>query len=198
MSFSAKWTGGGLEKFEKAVKVLGSKKTKELYRSVINAQGALLRKDAVRILPEQSGLQKKTIQTALGKPVKASQNRLTYKLSAKGGFVRLKYFDARETKTGVFARPRNEPIFLPRHFTMSGLFPNRKPLFNGHVFKPKSWKPIGTSSWGRTIQAAQRSDVRIPDELTSSAMESSADKRRKALDREVLAGIKKLSGGIID
>jgi len=196
-----KWTGDGLEKFEKAVKALGSKQARAVYRSAVNAQGALLRKDAVRILPEQSGLEKKTIQTALGKPMKAGLQRLSYKISARGGFIRMKYFKAGETKEGVIAFPRNKQVFQPNHFMMAGRFPNRKALpakFNGQVFQPKNWGATGKSTWGRTIASGKRSDVRIPDELTSPAMVKLADKHRDGIDAKILAGIKKLSGGIID
>ena len=194
MAFSLQITGDGFARFERAVEALGSEaKARSAFRKIINRQGALLRKDAVAILPGQTGLKKATIQRALGKPVRASGHALRYILTTRGGFISYKYFDARETRQGVFAKPRGVNTFLPRHFTQGGLFPNRVGLgLGGHVFKAVG----GSNAWGRKISKA-KSDVRIPEEMVRSDMKRAYERNAKALPPAVHAEIKRLTDGAV-
>lgn len=193
MQISVQFTGDGMPRFIKAVEALGSEaRARSAYRKVINAQGAILRKDAMRVLPGQVGLAKATIAKALGRSVRASNVNLRYILSTKGGFISYKYFGARETPQGVFATPRNEKVFLPKHFTMSGLFPNRQGLFGGHVFKAVG----GSRAWGRKI-SKQVSDVRIPDEMVIGDMKQAFDRVARGIEPAMAAEIKRLTGGAV-
>ena len=196
MAFSLEISGDGLARFERAVEALGSEaKARGAYRKIINRQGALLRKDAVSILPGQVGLTKRTIRKALGDPVRASNKLLRYKIGAGGGFISYKYFGARETRQGVFARPRSQGIFLAKHFTKGGLFPNRHGGIGGHVFK---LKPGGNAftGWGRKITKV-KSDVRIPDELVRGDMQRAYERNAKALEPAIDAEIKRLTKGAV-
>lgn len=194
MAFSLEISGDGLARFERAVEALGSEaKARGAYRKIINRQGALLRKDAVSILPEQTGLQRATIQRALGKPVRASGVSLRYILTTRGGFISYKYFNARETRQGAFARPRGINTHLPRHFLKGGLFPNRVGLkLGGHVFKAVG----GGKAWGRKITKV-KSDVRIPEEMVRSDMQRAYERNAKHLVPAIHDEIKRLTQGAV-
>lgn len=195
MSFSLTFTGDW-EKFQGAIKTLGTEsKARGAYRKIINRQGAVLRKQAVRILPGQVGLTKKTISKALGAPVRASNANLSYKLTTRGGFISYKFFGARETPQGVFAKPRGQNVFLPNHFTKSARFPSRQPLFGGHVFKLKGGGNA-FNGWGRKITKV-RSDVRIPDEMVRSDMKRAYDAVARDMEPALAAEIMRLTKGVV-
>jgi hypothetical protein len=189
MQIALKFTGDGLPKFERAVEALGSEaKARSAYRKVINAQGTKLRQDALRIMPDMVGLPRKTINRALGAPVRASNAALRYILTTKGGYISYKYFSPRETRQGVFAKPRNQNTFLPKNFTKGGRFPNRVDIpLGGHVFKN-----VG----GRKIEK-QRSDVRIPEEMTRGSMARAFNSASSRMLPAIEAEIKRLTGGAV-
>lgn len=205
MAVKFEWTGDGLAKMERAIELLGSEKAaRSEFRSAINSRGSLLRKDAVRILPRQTGLGKATISKALGKPIRASNSRLTYILTTRGGFISYKYFAPIERSRGVFAYPRSEAFFIDHGFLFGGRQGARKPLpMNGHVFAPNGraagkkskWTGADGNMWGRGF-SKQVSDVRIPEEMVRDDMEAAAEKHAKALEPDILDRIKKLTGNI--
>lgn len=84
-----------------------------------------------RVLPEQTGLKFKVINKAL----KGRGRGTRYEIASKGGDIRLKFFNARETAKGVTAAPWNQRRLYPATFIRSGWWPNRKaPIGGGHVF----------------------------------------------------------------
>ncbi len=81
----------------------------------------------------------------------------------RGGQIRLKYLQPKETKAGVVAKPFGKPQLYPKTFMKGGLFPGRVTVdqWNGHVF-------FRNRSKGRHYTFA-RSQVVIPVEMTSGA-----------------------------
>lgn len=199
------WKGDGLDKMERAIAVLGSEEAaRTAYRSVLNARGSLLRKDAVRILPRQTGLAKETISKALGRAVRASNNSLAYILTTRGGFISLKYFGPKEGNGGVTAYPRHDAKFVNSGFITGGLMGQRQALPLGdHVYAPNG-KTAGKKSkyqgangnqWGRGIDK-EVSDVRIPEEMVIDDMAAAAEKHARLLEPDLQARIKKMTGNI--
>lgn len=196
------WTGDGIERFQKAVEALGDKEARSAYRAVINARGAKLRKDAVRILPQQSGLASDTITRALGKPTRASNANLRYMLTTRGGKISYKYFAPVEQGGGVTALPRNQPKFLSGAFTQGGPIGTRRILpLGGHVFRPNGrtagngarFPGANGNAWGRGFSKL-RSDVTIPEEMVTGKMEAAAEKHGKALQTDIEDKLRFLTG----
>src|SRR5690606_7015065 len=89
-----------------------------------------------------------------------SYTDLTYEMRASGGDVALKYFDPRETRKGVSARPFGKRQVFPSTFMKGGRFPNRKGMvFNGHVMKR-----VGPDRFPIEVQ---KSGVIIPEQMVS-------------------------------
>lgn len=198
------WSGTGLEKFQKAVAALGDKEARTAYRAVLNARGSKLRKDAVRILPGQSGLAKGTITRALGNPIRASNANLRYILTTRGGKISYKYFAPVEQAGGVTAQPRGQPKFLSGAFTQGGPIGTRRLLpLGGHVFKPNGrmagnaskWPGARGNAWGRGFSKL-RSDVTIPEEMVTGKMADAAEKHAKLLEVDIDEKLKQITGNI--
>jgi hypothetical protein len=152
-------TGDGLPRLEEAVKALGEGKARNAYRRAINEAGRDTKTPTQRALAKQTGLKVGVARKAF-RVSKASSANLEYKLEGKGGFIRLKYFGARETRKGVSAAPFGQRKVFAHHFIRGGLFPGRQELgLGGQVFRPTR----GTR-WGRDFETA-KSAVRIPDEM---------------------------------
>lgn len=203
MSVKLVWQGDGLPRLERAMELLGSEReARAAYRSVLNARGALLRKDAVRILPRQTGLAKATISKALGRPIRASANNLAYTLTTRGGKISMKYFSPVERAGGVFAYPRHEAVFIHRGFITGGPVGARQALpLNGQVYAPNGRAAGGKSrfegakgnQWGRGF-SKETSDVTIPEEMVRDDMAAAAERHAKALEPDILARIKSMTG----
>ena len=90
-----------------------------------------------RVLPGQTGLKFKTINAALKGAMAGSR----YEIKSKGGDIRLRFFNARETAKGVTAAPWNQRRLYPATFIRSGWWPNRKrPVSGGNVMRRTSAK----------------------------------------------------------
>src|SRR5690606_18421886 len=76
----------------------------------------------------------------------ATPGNLAFRLRARGGNVRLKFFFPKEGQAGTSAAPWNKRIVRPGTFLKGGRFPNRVALRfgKGNVFKRvgKSRTPI--------------------------------------------------------
>lgn len=131
----------------------------------LNKVGLKARTQMRRALVAQTGLKYGVLVRAL-RSKSASPGSLAYQIKSKGGFIRLKFFGARETRAGVSAAPRGQRRTYSGAFIKGGRFPNRVPAsrLNGHVFRR-----IGA---GRLPIALVRSDVRIPDDMVSGASEA--------------------------
>lgn len=129
----------------------------------INHTGAKVRTRMIRSLTAQTGLKRKVIVKALQTKT-AREGNLTYVIRSKGGNIRLKYFDARETRKGVTAAPWGKRRLYPGAFIKGGHFPNRVALnLNGHVFE--------RSGKGRKPIHMVRSGVFIPEEMVKGTTE---------------------------
>lgn len=90
----------------------------------LNRTGAKATTQMVRTLTAQTGLARKIIKRAV-KSMRASDRSLAYALKTRGGNISLRYFKARETRTGVSAAPLGHRIVVPHTFMKAGRFPNR-------------------------------------------------------------------------
>jgi hypothetical protein len=85
-----------------------------------------------RVLAPQTGLKLRTINAAL----KGRARGQTYEIYSKGGDIRLKFFNARETARGVTAAPWSQRRLYPATFIRSGWWPKRgKPVSGGNVVR---------------------------------------------------------------
>lgn len=130
-------------------------------RRGINRAGSKARTQMKRALTRQTGLKTGTIGRAL-KARRASFSALSYEIRSRGGDVSLKFFGARETRSGVSAAPWGKRSTFGGSFLKGGLFPARKALrMGGHAF--------ARTGKGRLPIAKQRSGLFIPDEMISGA-----------------------------
>ena len=131
---------------------------------IINQVGNRAKTVVIRNLKVQTGLPRKTIVAAVGNPATARWNgRLSYEMTTRGGFIRLKYLNPRETRPGVVAKPFGQARLYPGAFMKGGKFPKRVavPGFHGHVM-------MRLDKAGRRLTQV-RSEVRIPQEMTVGA-----------------------------
>jgi hypothetical protein len=115
--------------------------------------GAMTKTRMVRSLTKQTGLKRNVIDRAL----KGKASGLTYGIKSRGGNVHLKYFKARQTRSGVSAAPWNKRRVYSGAFIVRG-------KYGGQVFKR-----AGSS---RLPIVPQRSGLYIPKEMISGATAS--------------------------
>lgn len=138
-------------RLEQANKTMPAKLAK-----MVHEVGPIATSQMKRVLPKQTGLKFKTINRAL----KGKSQGMRYVIASKGGDVRLKFFNARETARGVTAAPWNSRRLYPATFIKSGWWPKRgKPIGGGHVFQRTSAKKL-------PIQQV-RSGLFIPNEMVT-------------------------------
>lgn len=151
-----------LQRFDNALKALGSEKMSRGGNRAVNRAGDMARTQVRRELAKQTGLRRPTIVKAV-KVSRSSPQTLVYRMNAQGGDVSLKYFDARETRKGVSASPFGQRKVFASTFMRAGWWPNRvaKPNWNGQVFKR-----TGTA---KLPIERQKSGVIIPNEMVQGA-----------------------------
>lgn len=140
----------------------------------INHTGAKARTQMIRALVPQTGLKRRTIVKAL-RESKAGAGALTYTIRSHGGDIRLKYFGARETRSGVSAAPWNKRSVYAHTFMKAGWWPNRvaKGNWNGQVFE-RAGSVTGNLRAGSQTRRMDRFEVVksglfIPDEMVQGA-----------------------------
>jgi len=146
---------------------------------IVNQVGNKAKTIVIRNLREQTGLPRKTIVAAVGNPATARANgRLSYEMTTRGGFIRLKYLKPSEKPQGVVARPFGQPQLFPGAFMKGGRFPKRVmvPKFRGHVMQR-----LDTA--GRKLTQV-RSTVRIPHEMTVGATKAAFERTAAPLLRQ--------------
>ena len=157
---------------------------------IVNQVGERAKTQVIRNLANQTGLPRKTIVKAIGNPQRASGGtNLSYKMLTRGGNIRLKYLQPRETRPGVVAKPWNKRTLFAGTFLKGGQFPKRKtvPHFDGHVYRR-----LNTS--GTKITQA-RSGMFIPTEMTTGATKAAFEKiAGPLLQQRVEAALTKLLG----
>ena len=141
------------------------KNAKPALARAINHTGDKAKTQMTRALTAQTGLKRRVIVKAL-RVNKASPGALTYTIKSAGGNVGLKYFGARETRSGVSAAPWNNRSIYPHTFMKAGWWPNRvvKSNWNGQVFERTGSK---TANMDRFQKA--RSGLFIPEEMVKGA-----------------------------
>jgi hypothetical protein len=152
-----------IERLAEKLKVAQTEVPTALARA-LNHTGAKARTRMIRSLTAQTGLPRKVIVKALQKKT-AREGGLAFVIKSKGGNIRLKYFDARETRKGVTAAPWGKRRLYPGAFIKGGRFPNRVALkLNGQVFERRGRvrKPIDVVLSG----------VFIPKEMVTGATEA--------------------------
>jgi len=152
----------GLQQFEKGVRWLNENFPKVLPR-IMNQVGDRARTRVVRALTTQTGLKRDVIRRAVDNSKRAFSGQLVYDLRSRGGNVRLKYLNPKETEAGVTATPFGKKTLYPGTFMKGGVFPHRKMVarFDGHVF-------YRLNRSGSRITFA-RSGVFIPKEMIMGA-----------------------------
>lgn len=154
-----KWADDNLNRYRRQIVVL-NKRFPHLIPREINKVGARAKTLVIRTLTKQTGLPRETIVKAVGNPSQARPGKLSYDMVTRGGMVRLKFFDPKETAKGVSAQPFGKRSIFPKTFMEGGKFPDRKEVekFKGHVM-------FRNRSKGRHYTFA-RSEVAIPVEMT--------------------------------
>jgi len=159
---SITWADANLKVFGKRIAKLNEQFPKVMPR-IVNQVGSRAKTQVIRNLTKQTGLPRKTIVKAVGDPTSARPGRLSYDMVTRGGNIRLKYLNAKETEGGVVAKPFGKTTLYPGAFMKGGAFPDRKTVdkFNGHAY-------YRLNRSGTRITYA-RSGVFIPKEMTTGA-----------------------------
>ncbi len=160
---SIKWADRHLEHYADLLEQV-NRETPLVLPRIINQVGNKAKTQVIRNLTRQTGLPRRTIVKAIGNPATARPNaRLSYEMRSRGGFIRLKYLGPTEKRDGVVAKPFGQRRLFAGAFMKGGSFPKRVAVvrFNGHVMKR-----LNTSG---TRLTQVRSDVRIPQEMTTGA-----------------------------
>lgn len=146
---------------------------------IVNQVGNRAKTQVIRNLAAQTGLPRRTIVKAVGDPATARANgRLSYEMTTRGGFIRLAYLGPRETRAGVVAKPFGNARLYPGAFMKGGKFPRRVavPKFGGQVMRR-------VDKAGRRITQV-RSEVRIPQEMTTGATKAAFERIAAPLLRD--------------
>lgn len=155
----ARWADDHVAAFAARIAEMNRRLPKVLPR-IVNQVGNRAKTQVIRALTRQTGLPRKTIVKAIGKPATARPGRLAYEMQTAGGNIRLKYVKPKETRAGVKASPWGKRTLFPGTFILGGAFPDRYGLVrDGHVMRR-----IG----GRKLTFA-RSGMFIPVEMTTGA-----------------------------
>lgn len=147
----------GLKKFDRQIRDLNEKFPKALPR-LMNQVGDRARTKVVRALTTQTGLQRDVIRRAVDTK-RAFTGNIAYDMRTRGGNIRLKYLQPKESAEGVVAKPFGKRTLYPGSFMRAGWWPDRVdvPQWNGHVF-------FRNRSKGSHFTFA-RSGVLIPTEM---------------------------------
>jgi len=128
----------------------------------VNQVGNRAKTVVIRALTKQTGLPRKTIVRAIGRPSLARSGRLAYAMTTAGGNIRLKYLKPRESRRGATAVPWNRRQLFAGTFMLGGVFPNRHGLVRGgHVMRR-------LDRAGKKLTFA-RSGMFIPTEMVTGA-----------------------------
>lgn len=123
-----KISAAGLVKLETQIRAAGRKAPIAIMRA-INHTGDKATTAMTRALTTQTGLKRQVIVRALKKARAAPGG--SYVIRSAGGDVSLKYFGARETRSGVSAMPHGARRVFAGTFIKGALFPNRVALNKG-------------------------------------------------------------------
>lgn len=205
-----RWADQNLKRFGKQIAELNTKFPVVLPR-IINQVGDRAKTQVIRNLTKQTGLQRAVIVKAVGDPVKARQGSLSYRITTRGGNIRLKYLSPKETRPGVVAKPWGRRTLYPKTFMRGGRWPNRVETakLGGHVWRNTGWGELNTRAsysfamgkfqqtgkqFGKRITQV-RSGMFIPIEMTTGATKAAFERIAGPLLQErVEAALRKLLG----
>lgn len=193
----------GFRRFTKAVRSLGPEKMHPAASRAINRTGDMARTEVRRALIRQTGLKPSTIMRAVHTS-RSVPSTLTYVMRAKGGDISLKYFGARETRSGVSAAPFGKRQVFEGTFIKGGRFPNRVVAtgLNGHVFaRTGAFKVMDRGNYAgkrRETVELQDSGVIIPDEMiTGETRQAFHSTVGRVLPQRIAHEIRRLTGGVV-
>lgn len=160
MTVKMHWSDKTMLKFGRSIDRL-NKEFPKVIPQEINKVGNRAKTVVIRNLTKQTGLSRKVIVAAVGNPNQAKPGKLSYEMKTKGGNIRLKYLNPKESGSGVIAKPFGVKTMYPGAFIMGGAVGGRKVVekFKGHVM---------VRTKGRFYTNA-RSGVFIPVEMTRGA-----------------------------
>jgi len=164
MSLKVTWGDvEGLRRFDNMLRSLGDKEMRKVANRAINRAGDMAKTQVVRALTTQTGLKRKVIVKAIGKPKRSEWGDLTYTMTTRGGDVSLKFFDPKEGDIGVVAKPFGRSTVYPATFMRGGQWPGGRQGFiaGRHVFY--------RSEGARLPIAKAKSGVAIPAEMVKGA-----------------------------
>ncbi|MBN8181009.1 hypothetical protein JF549_08860 [Labrenzia aggregata] len=178
-----------IRELDRAMSKLSGRTIRLIGSRSLNRAGSQGRTRTGRALVKQTGLKLRTVRAAMV-PVKASASSLVYRIKARGGDIALKHFDARETRSGVSARPFGQRKIFKGTFIRGGKFPSRVALnMGGHVY--------ARSGSGRLPIKKQKSGVILPRELVKGASaEAWQTTVAKVLPMRVIHEVKRATGKV--
>jgi hypothetical protein len=170
------WADDHLKRYAKQINELNLRFPKVLPR-IVNQVGNRAKTQVIRSLTKQTGLQRRVIVDAV-EVTMAGGKRFSYDMVTRGGNIRLKYLNPKETEAGVVAKPFGKSTLYPGAFLKGGAFPDRKTVdkFNGHAF-------YRLNRSGTKITYA-RSGVFIPTEMTRGATKAAFERTAAPLLQE--------------
>ncbi|TPK15181.1 hypothetical protein FJ872_19480 [Mesorhizobium sp. B2-5-9] len=184
-TISVRWADDHLKVYGRKIDELNRKFPIVLPR-IVNQVGDRAKTQVIRALTKQTGLKRKTIVKAVGDPSRANGRKLSYEMVTRGGNIRLKYLEPRETRPGATAKPWGQRQLFAGTFMKGGKFPNR----HGGNFGGQVMRRLNTSG---TKLTQARSGMFIPVEMTKGATAAAFQRTAGALLRErVEAAIRKL------
>lgn len=133
------------------------KQSPHAIRRAVNHTGDKARTQMRKVLVNQTGLKRKTINKAVTS-TRANFGGASYVIKSKGGNIRLMFFKARETRKGVSAAPWNRRRVYAGSFMKGGRFPKRVSLNIGGAVLKRAGK-------ARYPLSTMRSGLYIPEEM---------------------------------
>jgi hypothetical protein len=191
VTIRARWADDTLAEYGDDLERLRREFPKVLPR-IVNQAGNKAKTQVIRSLTKQTGLPRKTIVKAVQVGA-AGGKRHSYEMVTRGGNIRLKYLNPKETRPGVVAKPFGKRQLFRGAFMYGGRFPNRHGgKFDGHVMRRIGYgkRSDGGVGWKLT---QVRSGMFIPTEMTTGATLAAFERTAGPLLRQrVDAAIKKL------
>lgn len=161
MKIFTTFSSAGWDQFRANVARLGDEGP-SIMAAMLNEGGAALREKTVAAETKQTNLSHGVNERAQV-PTEASPGRLSFVTTVHGGNVRLKFFGAKESGSGVTANPWGRSTFYPGAFINSGFHGKRAPA---PKLGGQTYRRVGKS---RLPIEQERSGLFMPDELLKGA-----------------------------
>lgn len=174
--------------------------------AALNSSGRKIATQMRRALVAQTGLKYGVMVRAL-RTRSASAGSPEFRIESRGGDIRLRFFNARETKSGAIARPWNQKKLYPGAFMKGGRFPNRVPLNMGRgaVFEWDQKRGIISEKRLRNGKVRKRyypikevrSGLLIPEEMIRGASKAAFEQGiSRDLHNETVRALQSILAGI--